>query len=241
MTKKIVAGLLGLLLMGVGAAAQAASCPAAPPAQIAFEAVPSPLPQDTSASAKELAAKMGAAGDRYAAGYYDASSLTSSKRDTAIAKLPDGTVCAAIAKLTVKISLERKLWLASELKDNDCVLQAFATAYGARGKADDEATAQFGQTVVPTYQNKVAAIGWQTAKTQEAAIKEIADKVAPIMTEIQDKFLEQRTAAQGRIDLSHLPADACDGATEKLGHKVGVGNNAAPANTPAAPAARTRY
>ncbi|HEV2674502.1 MAG TPA: hypothetical protein VGV37_08170 [Aliidongia sp.] len=224
MTKKIVVGLIGMLLMGLGAKAEAASCGAAPPTAIVFEAVPSPLAQDTSASAKDLAIKLGADSDRRAPGYYDAGVAISARRDTGIAKLPDGTVCAALVKLTVKLSLERKLWLASELTDNTCVLQAFATQYGARGKADDDAIAQFGQTTVPTYQKQLAAIGWQTAKSQEEAIKEITDKTAPVMTEIQAKFAEQRTAAQSKINLSQLPGEACDGATAKLGHKVGSGN-----------------
>ena len=225
MTKKIVAGLIGMLLMGVGAAAQAASCPAAPPAQIAFEAVPSPLPQDTSASAKDLAAKLGAPPDRLAPGYYQASVGFGAQRATSIAKLPDGTVCAALAKLTVKISIDRKLWLASELNDNACVLKAFATSYGAQATADDDTVAQFGQTAVQTFQPQVAAIGWQTSQNQDHASKAISDKIGPILSAIQAKIEEQRTAAQGKIDLSKLPADGCDGATEKLGHQVGFGNN----------------
>lgn len=245
MTKKIVAGLIGMLLMGVGAAAQAAtSCPPAPTAQIAFEAVPSPLPQDTSASAKDLAIKLGADGDHRAPGYYEANSAATAKRDTAIAKLPDGKVCAVAAKLTVKISLERKLWLASELTDDKCVLQAFANAYGRRAKADDDVVAQFGQTVIPTYQAQLTAIGWQTAATQEAALQAVADKIAPIMTDIQAKFVAQRAAAQGKIDLSQLPPEECDGETAKIGHKVGIGNAAASTNKPAAasvPAATPHY
>jgi hypothetical protein len=223
MTKTILAGLVGMLLLGAAASAEAASCPAAPAAQIAFEAAPSPVPQDTSASAKDIALKLGATeSDRRAPGYYEASAATSSRRDTAIAKLPDGTVCAAAAKLTVKITLERKLWLASELTADQCVLTAFANAYGARAKADDEAIAEFGRTVVPTYQAQLAAIGWQSGPTQDAAIKAVGDKIAPIMSEIDAKFLEARTAAQSKIDLSHLPADACDGATAKIGGKVGI-------------------
>jgi hypothetical protein len=222
MTKTILAGLVGMLLLGVAASAEAASCPAAAPAQIAFEAVPSPMSEDTSASAKEIAVKLGATeSDRRAPGYYEASAATSSKRDSAVAKLPDGTVCAAAAKLTVKISLERKLWLAKELTDDQCVLQAFATAYGARAKADDEVIAEFGRTVVPTYQSRLAAIGWQSASTQDAAVQAVGDKIAPIMSEIGQKFLDARTAAQAKIDLSHLPPEPCDGATAKLGTKVG--------------------
>lgn len=225
MIKTIVAGVIGMLLMGVAATAEAAGCPAAPAAQIAYEAVPSPLPQDTSASAKDLAIKLGADADHRAPGYYEATSAVTSRRDTAIAKLPDGTVCAVAAKLTVKISLDRKLWLASELTDDKCVLDAFAAAYGARAKADDDTVARFGQTVVPTYQAQLAAIGWQSAPSQEAAVKAVADKIAPIMTDIQEKFVAARTEAQSKIDLSHLPADACDGATAKIGHKVGIGNS----------------
>jgi len=226
MTKTILAGLVGMLLLGIAASAEAASCPAAPPAQIAFEAVPSPLQQDTSASAKDIALKLGATeSDRRAPGYYEASAATSSKRESAVAKLPDGTVCAAATKVTVKISLERKLWLAKELTGDQCVLQAFATAYGARAKADDDVIAEFGRTVVPTYQAKVAAIGWQTGATQDAAVQAVGDKVAPIMSEIGEKFLAARAAAQAKIDLSHLPADPCDGATAKLGTKVGFPAN----------------
>jgi len=224
MTKTILAGLIGMLLMGLGASAKAASCPAAPPTQIAFEAAPSPVPQDTSASAKDLAIKLGADGDHRTPGHYEATVAVSAKRDTAIAKLPDGTVCAAVAKLTVKVSLDRKLWLASELNDNACVLQAFADEYGQQAKADDATIADFGKTTVPTFQGQVAAIGWQSAPTQEAAVKAVGDKIAPIMSAIQAKFLEQRTAAQSKIDLSKLPAESCDGATAKIGHKVGIGN-----------------
>ena len=224
MTKKIVAGLIGVLLMGLGAAAHAASCPAAPPTQIVFDAPTSPLPQDTSASAKDLAVKLGAGEDRLAPGYYEASAAFSARRDTAIAKLPDGTVCAALAKLTVKISLDRKLWLAHELAGNACVLQAFATSYGAQGKADDDTVAQFGKTIAANYQSKVAAIGWQTSKNQDDASKAISDKLALVLADIQAKFGDERTAAQSKIDLSQLPADKCDGETEKLGHEVGVGN-----------------
>jgi len=235
MTKKIVAGLIGMLLVGIGATAQAASCPTAPPAQIAFEAVPSPLPQDTSASAKDLAIKLGSDADHRAPGYYEANSAATAKRDTAIAKLPDGTVCAVAAKLTVKISLDRKLWLASELTDDKCVLQAFANAYGRRAKADDDTVVQFGQTVIPTYQAQLAAIGWQTAPSQEAAMKAVADKIAPIMTDIEAKFVAERAAAQGKIDLSQLPPEECDGETAKIGHQVGLGNNATPASSAAKP------
>jgi hypothetical protein len=229
MTKKIIAGLIGVLLMGLGAGAQAASCPAAPAAQVAFEAPTGAMPQDTSASAKDIAAKLGAGPDRLAPGYYDASVGISARRDSAIAKLPDGTVCAAIAKLTVKISLERKLWLASELAGNACVLKAFAASYGAEATADDSAVAQLGQTIAASYQSKVAAIGWQTAKSQDEASKALSDKLAPIMSEIEAKFSDLRTSEQGKIDLSQLPADKCDGDTEKLGHEVGLGNVAKPA------------
>lgn len=222
MTNKIVAALIGMLLMGVGAGAQAAGCPAAPPAQIAFEPQPSPLPQDTSASAKDLAIKLGADGDHRAPGYYEASTAMTAKRDTAIAKLPDGTVCATAVKLTVKLSLDRKLWMASELNDDKCVQQAFATAYGQRAKADDDTIAQFGQTVIPTYQAQLAAIGWQTSKSQEDAVKAVADKIAPIMTDIQTKYLAARAAAQSKIDLSKLPPEECGGATAKIGRQVGI-------------------
>jgi len=222
MTNKIVVALIGLLLMGLGAGAQAAGCPAAPPSQIAFEPQPSPLPEDTSASAKDLAVKLGADADHRAPGYYEANTAMSAKRDTAIAKLPDGTVCALAAKLTVKLSLDRKLWLANELTDDKCVLQAFATAYGQRAKADDDTIAQFGQTVIPTYQAQLTAIGWQTAKSQEDAIKAVADKIAPIMADIQTKYVAARAAAQAKIDLSHLPPEGCDGATAKLGRQVGI-------------------
>ncbi|GGF02413.1 hypothetical protein GCM10011611_04880 [Aliidongia dinghuensis] len=217
---KIMAGLVGVLLLGFGAAAHAASCPAAPPAQIAFEAVPSPLTQDTSATAKDLALKAGATGtDRRTPGFYDASVGFTAKRDAAIAKLPDGTVCASLAKLTVKLSLDRKLWLANELTDNACVLKAFADEIGGQAKADDQAVAQF-QTVVPTYQPQVAAIGWQTAKSQDAAMQAIADKAAPIMQALQAKFVEIRAAAQSKVDLSKLPAEDCDGAMAKIAPKV---------------------
>jgi len=222
MTNKIVAALIGMLLMGLGTGAHAAGCPAAPPAQIAFEPQPSPLPQDTSASAKDLAIKLGADADHRAPGYYEANTAMTSKRDTAIAKLPDGTVCAVAAKLTVKLSLDRKLWLASELNDDKCVQQAFATAYGQRAKADDDTIAQFGQTVIPTYQAQLTAIGWQTSKSQEDAVKAVADKIAPIMTDIQTKYVAARAAAQAKIDLSHLPPEECGGATAKIGRQVGV-------------------
>jgi hypothetical protein len=228
MTNKIVAAVIGMLLMGLGAGAQAAGCPAAPAAQIAFEAVQSPLPQDTSASAQELAIKLGSDDKHRAPGYYEASVGLGARRDTAIAKLPDGTVCAALAKLTVKITIERKLWLASELKDNACVLQAFATSYGAQSKADDDTVAAFGQTVARSYQSMVSAIGWQSAATQDDASKAISAKLGPILAAMQTKFEDERTSAQSKIDLSKLPADGCDGATEKLGHEVGVGNNAVP-------------
>jgi hypothetical protein len=222
MTNKIVAGLIGILLLGAATGAEAASCPAAPPVQIAFEAPSSPLAQDTSLSAKEVAAKRG--GEGLSPAFYDAGIVTSSRRDNALAKLPDGTVCAAVAKLTVKITLERKLWLASELKDDACVLNAFATQYGARSKTDEDVIAAFGKTVAERYKAEVAAIGWQKAPSQEAALKAVADKVSPIMSQIDDKLTEERTAAQTKIDLSGMPADGCDGNTEKLGHKVGVGN-----------------
>jgi hypothetical protein len=226
MTKYIVAGLVGMLLTGFGATAEAAPCPAPQPAQIVLEAVPSPLPQDTSASAKDLALKAGAdSADRKTPGFYDASVALTSRRDAAVQKLPDGSFCAALVKLTVKLSLERKLWLASELNDDACVLKAFADEFGGQGKADDEAIAQFGQTAVPSFQPQVSAIGWQVAKTQEAALQEIADKVAPIMTALQAKFVEARTTAQAKVDLSKLPAEDCDGAMAKLAPKV---VNAAP-------------
>ncbi len=165
--------------------------------------------------------------DRRTPGFYDASVAMSARRDAAVQKLPDGTVCAALVKLTVKLSLERKLWLASELKDDACVLKAFADEFGGQGKADDEAIAQFGQTAVPAFQPQVSAIGWQTAKSQEAALQAIADKVAPIMTALQAKFAETRAAAQSKVDLSKLPADDCDGAMAKIAPKV---VNAAPRN-----------
>jgi hypothetical protein len=225
MTKKIIAGLIGILLVGLGANAQAASCPtAAQPVQIVFEAPTGPMPQDTTASAKDLAAKLGAGPDRLAPGYYDAGVAISARRDTGIQKLNDGTVCAAMVKLTVKLTLERKLWLASELAGNACVLKAFATSYGAQATADDTAVAQFGQTIAAKYQSQVNAIGWQTSKSQEDANKAISDKLAPIMTDIQTQFADLRTAAQSKIDLSQPPADKCDGETEKLGHQVGLGN-----------------
>lgn len=242
MTNRIVAALIGMLLMGVGAGAQAAGCPAAPPAQIAYEPVPSPLPQDTSATAKDLAIKLGADGDRRAPGYYEATSAATAKRDTAIAKLPDGTVCAVAVKLTVKISLDRKLWLAKELTDDKCVLQAFATAYGARGKADDDTIVRFGQTVIPTYQAQLAAIGWQTSKSQEDAVKAVADKIAPIMADIEAKFVAERATAQSKIDLSHLPPEECDGATAKIGRFVGISTApASSAPTQAPPVAKPHY
>lgn len=227
MTKTIVAGLVGmLLLLGFGAAAEAAPCPAPQPAQIVLEAVPSPLPQDASASAKELALKMGADGpDRRTPGFYDASIGYTSRRDAAVQKLPDGSVCATLVKLTVKLSLQRKLWLASELNDDACVLKAFADEFGGQAKADDDAIAQFGQTAVPSFQPQVSAIGWQVAKTQEAALQEIADKVAPIMTALEAKFVEARTAAQAKIAPWKMPTEDCDGAMAKLTPKV---VNAAP-------------
>ena len=228
MIKNIVAGLVGILLMGLGATAQAASCPAAQPAQIVFEAVPSPLPQDTSASAKDLAVKLGAGPDRRTPGYYEAAASFSARRETAVAKLPDGTVCAALAKLTVKISFERKLWLASELAGNACALKAFAGPYDAQAKADDDTTAQFGQTIAAAYQSQLAAIGWQTAKSQDDASAAISTKLPPILADIQAKFGDQRDAAQSKIDLSTPPADKCDGATETLGRQVGMGTVKAP-------------
>jgi len=225
MTKKILAALIAILLMGLGAGAQAASCPASQPAEIAFEPQPSPLPQDTSASAKDLAIKLGADADHRAPGYYEANSALSSKRDTGIQKLPDGTVCAIAVKLTVKLSLDRKLWLASELNDDKCVQQAFATAYGQRAKADDDTIAEFGRTVIPTYQAQLSAIGWQSAKSQEDAVKAVADKITPIVSDIQEKYIAARAAAQAKIDLSKLPPEECDGQTAKIGHRIGIGNS----------------
>jgi hypothetical protein len=220
MTKKILAGLVGILLLGYGAAAEAAPCPAPQAAQIVLDAAPSPLAQDTSASAKDLALKTGATdADRKTPGYYDASISMTARRDSAVTKLPDGTVCAALVKLTVKLALDRKLWLANELTDDACVLKAFADEFGGQAKADDEAIAQF-QAAVPSFQPQVAAIGWQTAKTQDAALQEVTEKSAPIMSALQAKFAEIRAAAQSKVDLSKLPPEECDGATAKLARKV---------------------
>ena len=110
--------------------------------------------------------------------------------------------------------------------------RAFASAYGRRAKADDDTVVQFGQTVIPTYQAQLTAIGWQTGSSQEAAVKAVADKIAPIMADIEAKFVAQRAAAQAKIDLSQLPPEECDGETAKIGHKVGIGNNAEPAAKP---------
>jgi hypothetical protein len=220
MTKKIVAGLIGALLLGLGTAAQAASCPAAPTTQIVFEKLPSDLSQDVTLTTREVATKAGSSHSRIPA-FYDADVSTSSARATSIAKLPDGTVCAALGKLTVRIGLTRKLYLAKELTENSCVLNAFAAEYGERAKADDATLDEFAKTLTTDHQAEFNAIGWQTAATQDDAVKMVGEKSSAVLNNILPKFIEMREAAQAKIDTSKLPADGCNGATQKLSLKVG--------------------
>jgi hypothetical protein len=204
----------GALLL-VGGGAHAASCPPFPPPVVKFVPLPSDVERDASKSAKELAATRATAKPLMSA--YEAALSAATNRSVSTLKQPDGTVCAALHEVDIKLGFNRKIYVAQEFAGNGCVADTAADFQAPLIKSDDEALAQFGASIPQTYAAEIAAIGTATGPSQEEAQKPLLEKMSALMKDkIFPTFTKQVVDADAKVDLPGQWKKApCDGATDK--------------------------
>lgn len=217
--------ILAAALVAAGLAcgsAQAASCPAFPPATITFVPLPSEVQRDTSRSAKDIAATS-ATPDKAKPVSYEHTAAASVAHKDSVQKLPDGTFCAGVSEVIFKLGYQRKVFIASELADNQCIVNTVVDFEAPQIKADDDALAQFGAGLSKTYAADVKAIGATTGATQDDAVKALKEKVSALLNnKVYADFGKQVAAATATVDTSKWQIDKCDGATAKAFASAGI-------------------
>jgi hypothetical protein len=204
----------GAVLLMCGTA-QAASCPPFPAPVVKFIPLPSDVERDTSKSAKELASLRATAKPLPSA--YEAALSASTARSVSTLKQADGTVCAALHEIDIKLGFNRKIYVAQEFAGNGCVADTIADFQAPLVRSDDEVLAQFGAAIPQTYGAEIAAIGTATGPSQEEAQKPLLEKMSVLM---KDKIFPAFTKQVGDVDAKvDLPGQwkkaPCDGATDK--------------------------
>jgi len=211
---------IGVAALGCGSA-QAAACPAFPPATIKFEALPSNVERDTGKTAKELASMRSATDPLPVT--YDRSIAGSATRDVGIQKLPDGTVCAAVQVVHVKLGYKRKIYVAKEFAQDECVANTMADFEMPAVKNDDAVLAAFGASLDKTYGAELNAIGTNAARSSEDAQKPLLAKASALFQDkIYPAFEQQVVAGAGKVDMSKWQKASCDGATDKAFASISV-------------------
>jgi hypothetical protein len=234
---RLLFAAVGALILAAGGA-HAATCPAFPPPVIKFVPLPSDVERDTSKSAKDLAATRAAAKPLMSA--YEAALSASTNRSVSTLKQADGTVCAALHEVDIKLGFQRKIYVAQEFAGNACVADTAADLQAPLVKTDDETLAQFGATIERAYASEINAIGMSTGTSQEDAQKPLLDKMSALMKEkIFPAFTKQVADADAKVDLlSQWKKAACDGATDKAFASIDlkpsdISNNKVPSQQPA--------
>jgi hypothetical protein len=217
---RLILAAAGMLALGSGSAV-AASCPAFPPPVIKFVPLPSDVARDTSKTAKELGATTASPGPQPVRYEHDLDASVA--RAVAIQKLPDGTICAGLQEVDIKLGFKRKIDIAKEFADNSCVANTIADYEAPAVKADDEALAAFGATIPQTYGADVNAIGTNAGKDQDDAQKPLLLKVSALLKDkIYPAFEKQVGDSAAKVDLSKWQKAPCDGATDKAMAAAGL-------------------
>jgi hypothetical protein len=234
---RVLFAAFGVLILATGGA-HAATCPAFPPPVIKFTALPSDVERDTSKSAKELAATRAAAKPLPSA--YETALSASTARSVSTLKQADGTVCAALHEVDIKLGFQRKIYVAQEFAGDGCVADTIADFQAPLVKSDDDSLAQFGATIPAAYASEINAIGTATGTSQEDAQKPLLEKMSQLMKDkIFPAFSKQVSDADAKVDLpSQWKKAACNGATDKAFASIDlkpsdISNNKVPAQQPA--------
>jgi hypothetical protein len=211
---RVLFAAFGVLILATGGA-QAATCPAFPPPVLKFTALPSAVERDTSQSAKELAATRAAAKPLPSA--YEAALSAATARSVSTLKQADGTVCAALHEVDIKLGFQRKIYIAQEFAGDGCVADTIADFQAPLVKSDDESLAQFGAAIPTVYASEINAIGIATGTSQEDAQKPLLEKMSQLMKDkIFPAFSKQVSDGDTKVDLpSQWKKEACNGATDK--------------------------
>ena len=216
----LVAALLAAGL--ASGSAQAASCPAFPPATILFVPLPSEVQRDVARSAKDIAATSSAPAKAKPVSYEPSVGASVAHKDSA-QKQANGTFCAGLAEVTIKLGVTHKVFIASELADNDCVVNTLLDYEAPVIKAGNDTLAEFGAKLAQSYDADVKAIGATTGATQDDAIKALKEKVSDLLNKkIYPDFEKQLSAADIKADTSKWQAAPCNGATAKAFASAGI-------------------
>jgi hypothetical protein len=207
--------VLAVLLLAAGAgSARAATCPAFPAPVIKFTAMPAELERDTSLSAKDLGKTISI--DKAMPSGYGRAVSGAAAQSMSVAKLSDGTVCAAVREVEFKLGIKRKIYVAQELATDSCVADTVADIEMPLARSDDETLARFGSTLSAAYAGDLAGIGTSVGANPEDARKPLIDKVSVIWRDkIFPAFEHEMSAAAAKVDLGKWKKAPCDGATDK--------------------------
>jgi hypothetical protein len=199
--------------LGAGGAG-AAECPAFPPAAIKFTAMPPEIERDTSLSAKDLGKAISA--DKPMPGGYTRALSGAAAQRLSLAKLPDGTVCAAVHEIEFKIGIKRKIYVAQELANDSCVVDTVADIESPLVRSDDDALMRVGAALSQTFAAEVAALGTSIGPSQDEARKPLTEKVSALWRDkVFPAFEREMSAAAAKVDLTQWKKAPCGGATDK--------------------------
>jgi hypothetical protein len=206
----LVGGALALALP-FGGSALAASCPAFPAPVVQFTPMQGDMARDTSKSATELGSSAKPMPVRYEREL--ASSLAES---VTMQTQPDGTVCAALSQVNVKLGFKRKMYVAEEFAGDGCVADTIVDYAMPLANGDDAALAQFGSAIGQTYAAEFTAISTDADRSQDAAKQALATKVATLWQgKIYPSLVHALDDAARAADMGHWQKAACNGATAK--------------------------
>jgi hypothetical protein len=211
-TRPWLAGLALILALPLSCgAALAASCPAFPPPVVRFTPMPGDMARDTSKTALELGTSAKPMPVRYER------QLASSLGESVMMQTqPDGTVCAALMAVDVKLGFKRKMYVAQEFAGDGCVADTITDFAMPLANGDDAALAAFGPAIGQTYAADFTAIGTDADKSQDAAKQALAAKVASLWQgKIYPAVMHALDQAAQAADTGHWQKASCNGATAK--------------------------
>ncbi len=216
MIRFILAAACGLVL--ASGSAFAAGCPVFPPTTIKYVPASGDVVRDTSKTAKEL----GGSGKPLPARYEHDLDVSAS-RQIAMQKQPDGSVCAGLANVDIKLGVKRKIYIAQELAQDPCVADNIADFEMPFARADEAVVAAFGPKVPETYKAEITAIGTNVGPSTEEAQKPLLQKMSAILNDkINTDFATQLAAATAKVDVSKWQEASCNGATDKAFAAAGL-------------------
>lgn len=211
-TRRRVAGLALILALPLGCGtALAASCPSFPAPIVQFTPMPDDMTRDTGKNAVELGTAAKPMPVRYER------QLESSLGESVLVQTEaDGTVCAMLKEVEVKIGFKQKVYVASEFAGDGCVADTIADFAMPLAKSDDAALAGFGFAIGHRYAADFLTIGSDAERTPDDAKKALAAKVAALwQSRIYPALLRALDDAAQAADTGHWQKAACNGATEK--------------------------